>query len=139
MNRQKFMKDIDARGTVEQGKDKKVKELEEKYGVIIQGIDAHYYIGNKKTGGNKRIEIQKVKDKDGNEHYMNCDSTGEAMKLLKKLKEEVKNAIIGKPAPICNIDGSWEEPKKEMVVFISKVVERKHQHVKKINLVFKTI
>lgn len=29
MNRQKFMKDIDARGTVEQGKDKKVKELEE--------------------------------------------------------------------------------------------------------------
>ena len=70
---------------------------------------------------------------------MNCDSTGEAMKLLKKLKEEGKNAIIGKPAPICNIDGSWEEPKKEMVVFISKVVERKHQHVKKINLVFKTI
>ena len=123
MTRQEFMKDIDARENVQQGKQEKdpeVEALEEKYGVRIEGIDAHYYIGNKKTGGNKRIEIQKVKDKDGNEHYMNCDSTGEAMKLLKKLKEEGKNAIIGKPAPICNIDGSWEEPKKEMVVVYIK-------------------
>ncbi|HOZ53755.1 MAG TPA: hypothetical protein PKY25_00245 [Bacilli bacterium] len=81
--------------------------------------------------GYKEEEMVEMYDKDGNRFYSNCGTLDDAKKLVAKLAEEGKNAIIGPKAPWQGNDGYIpNQSKNDVGVYIIKPLVNEEEQAK---------
>lgn len=132
MAREDFLKSLDARD---------FEPKEEIDGVIVVHtgmmikVPKSYRIKYSWKGGGQddleyeKQEVLKMYDSNGNPFYSNCSSLKEAEQLVKKLKAEGKNAVIGPKAPTRGPNGKpIPNPNEGWVgVYIVKAIEEKEE------------
>lgn len=113
MDREKFLKDIDAR-------DFKHEEEFDGVRVVHTGLNDEM-----------NMEILEIYDANGNRWYTNIPSIKGAEMLIEKLKAQGKEAVIGPKAPGRKADGTLVRNPREDVVGVYIVKEREEKEESK--------
>ena len=105
-----------------------ISKVEEIDGVIVvhtgMKIERGYLYINGKAINQGFEEILEMYDTNGNRFYSNCSSIEEAKELVKKLKREGKNAIIGPKAPWRGPEGQPIKNRDENAVGVYIIEEK---------------
>lgn len=109
MGREKFLKDIDAR-------DFKHEEEFDGVRVVHTGLNDEM-----------NMEILEMYDMNGNRWFTNCPSLEGAQKIVEKLKNDGKEAVIGPKAPGRKADGTLVRNPREEAVGVYIVKEREEK------------